>query len=70
MEKTIATIELDNGEGRAELFLRHSHIWCRRASDGEEWATEYEAMDDATAHQMIRQLWGANGSPWDLQWAE
>ncbi len=70
-EATLATIQLDSNEGRGELFVRCGEVWCRRVSDGEEWATGVrggETGEQAVA--AIHQSWTDGLGTWDLQWAE
>lgn len=63
----LATIELDNNEGRAGLFLRNGEIWCRRLSDGREWPTQVGASA-TDVEEVIRLVWGHDGRrSWDLQ---
>ena len=65
MGKVIATIELDNDEGRGELFWEDGGIRCRRESDGEEWDTA-TSCEESDAADTIEASWGRG--PWDLQW--
>ena len=63
--KTIATIELDNEEGRGELYWADGSIHCRRVEDGEEWDTE-QRCEEEEAEDTIKALYA--GSVWGLEW--
>lgn len=72
MGATGYSIELDNEEGRGELYLEGNHIWCRRCSDSECFDTDQIVPEGMSVDEVIRQLWGAD--VWALQlnriWSE
>lgn len=58
------TIELDNNEGRALVFLDNTIIKCRRISDGYTWdAGVHSTPEDFDSDVMA--MWGFNPN-WDL----
>lgn len=57
------TIELDNNEGRGELFAENGTMWCRRVSDGATWDTSTALLDD-DLELTARALYGI--PCWDL----
>ena len=60
----IATIELDNNEGKGLLFWQDGAIWCRRISDNDEWETPY-TCEITEAIDVVSYAWSAPA--WHLE---
>lgn len=63
--KTLATIDLDRGRGRGDLFWRDGQIWCLE-SHGEEYSTDVPC-EQADAKSAIVSSWGVG---WGLRLIE
>jgi len=66
--RTIATIRLEDGSGRGELYWRDGGIYCR-TPNGDDVDAQIGCTEDE-AEATIEAAWGCEGvEPWDIQWS-